>query len=83
MSSNKSVQKRIRTSNKANLYNKHYKSLMRTVIKKVMGATSTDEATPLVKTAISTIDKIAGKGVIHKNNAGNQKSRIMKYLNSL
>ena len=83
MSANKSIQKRIRSSKKANLYNKHYKSKMRTAIKKVMSAKSTDEAAPLAKIAISTIDKIAGKGIIHRNNAGNQKSRIMKFVNSL
>ncbi|MFQ6610038.1 MAG: 30S ribosomal protein S20 [Fidelibacterota bacterium] len=83
MSSNKSIQKRIRSSKKANLYNKHYKSMMRSAIKNVMSAKSAGEAAPLAKIAISTIDKIAGKGIIHKNNAGNQKSRIMKYVNSL
>lgn len=57
--------------------------MMRSAIKNVMSAKSAGEAAPLAKIAISTIDKIAGKGIIHKNNAGNQKSRIMKYVNSL
>ena len=29
------------------------------------------------------IDKVASKGVIHKNKAANQKSRISRHLNSL
>lgn len=31
--------------------------------------------------AISALDKAAGKGVIHKNNAARRKSRLMKALN--
>ena len=57
--------------------------MMRTAIKKVINAKSTEEATPLLKDAVSTIDKIASKGIIHKNNAGNQKSRLMKHVNGL
>ena len=33
--------------------------------------------------AFKIIDKVASKGVIHKNKAANQKSRISKHINSL
>lgn len=33
--------------------------------------------------AISELDKAAGKGVIHKNNAARRKSRLMKHLAEL
>ncbi|MDW8396456.1 MAG: 30S ribosomal protein S20, partial [Anaerolineae bacterium] len=33
------------------------------------------------KQAISYLDRAAGKGVIHKNNAARRKSRLMKMLN--
>ena len=35
------------------------------------------------KDAFKIIDKVASKGVIHKNKAANQKSRISRHLNSL
>jgi small subunit ribosomal protein S20 len=33
-------------------------------------------------TALSTLDKAATKGVIHRNNAARRKSRLMKKLNA-
>ena len=29
------------------------------------------------------LDKLAAKGIIHKNNAANKKSKITRYVNSL
>jgi small subunit ribosomal protein S20 len=34
-------------------------------------------------TAISTLDKAAGKGIIHPNNAARRKARLVKKLNAL
>ncbi len=42
---------------------------------------STPEAIDAVKHAISTLDRVASKGVIHKNNAARRKSRLMAKLN--
>ena len=83
MSSTKSVQKRIRQSKKANLRNRHFKSMMKTAVKRAMDVKDKDEANILVNNAISTIDKISGKGIIHKNNAAHQKSKLMRHLNNL
>ncbi len=83
MSQNKSVQKRIRQAEKSRLRNKHYKSLMKTSIKKVRAALTSAEATPLFKKAVSVIDKVAGKGIIHKNNASNKKSKLSAYVTNL
>jgi small subunit ribosomal protein S20 len=33
--------------------------------------------------AISTLDKVANRGVIHPNNAARRKSRLMKKYNAL
>lgn len=43
------------------------------------GAPESQEA---VLKALSTLDKAANKGVIHKNNAARRKSRLMKQLAS-
>jgi small subunit ribosomal protein S20 len=83
MSSNPSVQKRIRQADKANERNKHNKSKMRTAINKVLKSTSKEESSVLLKDAISIIDKVVTKGVVHKNNAANQKARITNHVNNL
>ena len=74
--------KRIRQSNRDNLRNRHYKSTMKTAIKKVMQSNK-DDAPQLLKKAVSTIDRVSGKGIIHKNRASNQKSKLTKYVNNL
>jgi small subunit ribosomal protein S20 len=83
MSKSKSVQKRIRQSEKARLRNKHYKSLMKTELKKVRTAKTKEEAEPLFRKAVSVIDSVAGKGIIHKNKASNKKSKLAKYIAKL
>ena len=83
MSAKGSELKRVRQSRKANLYNNHYKSMMKTSIKKVLDSTTKEDANSLKDEAFKIIDKVASKGVIHKNRAANQKSRISKYVNTL
>ena len=83
MSAKGSELKRVRQSRKANEYNNHYKSMMKTSVKKVLASTKKDDAQALKNDAFKVIDKIVSKGVIHKNKAANQKSRITKYVNTL
>ncbi len=77
-----SVLKRVRQSVKANIRNKHYKTMMKTAIKKVESSNKKD-ASENLKNAISVIDKVASKRVIHKNKANNKKSQLAKHVNSL
>ena len=83
MSAKGTVLKRVRQSRKANSQNKHYKSMMKTSIKKVLNSSTKEEAAALKDEAFKVIDKVASKGVIHKNKAANQKSRISRHLNTL
>jgi len=83
MSAKGTVLKRVRQSRKANERNKNYKSAMKTAIKKVLNETDKNNASKLADKAFSTIDKVASKGVIHKNKAANQKSRVSKYLKNI
>ncbi len=76
----KTIAKRIRQADKARVRNKHYSSMMKTAIRKAMAADNADNATTLGRSAISLIDKVAGHGMIHKNKAANQKSRISKHM---
>ena len=83
MSAKGSELKRVRQSRKANSYNNHYKSMMKTSMKKVLSSTSKEDASSLKDEAFKIIDKIASKGVIHKNKAANQKSRVSRHINKL
>ena len=74
--------KRVRQSLRNNLRNRHYKSMMKTSIKKVMEADKKD-ASALLDQAISPIDRVCGKGIIHQNRASHHKSKLTKYVNSL
>ena len=82
MSAKGSELKRVRQSNKNRKRNKHYKSLLSTTIKKVKSLDKKDAQAEL-KNAIKTIDKIAAKGIVHKKNASNKKSKLTKYINQL
>jgi small subunit ribosomal protein S20 len=45
-------------------------------------ASEPTEATAVVASAISSLDRAATKGIIHKNNAARRKSRLAKRLNA-
>jgi len=77
-----STLKRVRQSNKRNIRNKHYKSMLSTSVKKYLNEENKDQSEVLLKDAISTIDKVVQKGVIHKNRGSQQKSKLMGHFNS-
>ncbi|HMO56706.1 MAG TPA: 30S ribosomal protein S20 [Roseiflexaceae bacterium] len=82
MANTKSAQKRIRANERRHLRNKSYRSRVKTLIKKAeqtIFAGKPDAAA--VRDAMSTLDKAAVKGIIHKNNAARRKSRLAKKLN--
>jgi small subunit ribosomal protein S20 len=64
-----------RASEKRRKRNLSAKSKLKTLVKKA-GAEDADAAT--VKTASSALDKAAARGIIHKNKAARQKSRMAK-----
>jgi small subunit ribosomal protein S20 len=75
----KSQIKRNRQTVKRQARNKAVRSELRTRTKRAInaidgGAEDADEA---LRLAIKRIDKAAAKGVIHKNQAANRKSRLM------
>ena len=83
MSAKGTVLKRVRQSKKANARNRHYKSMMKTAIKEVLEVADKGKVEDKLNKAISAIDKVRGKGIVHKNTASRQKSRITTYINSL
>ena len=78
-----STKKRIRQSKKRNLRNRQYKSQLKTAIRRVDEAQNKEEALKLFTEAVSVIDTVAQKGIIHKNTAANKKSRLSKRVNAL
>jgi len=80
MANIKSQKKRILTNAKRQERNKAVRSQLKTRIKNAdkaatEGAEDTDEA---VRRAVKALDMAAAKGIIHKNQAANRKSKLMK-----
>ena len=83
---NLSAMKRARQAVKGNLRNKSVKSAVKTVVKKIETAVtsnSREEAGNALHQAIKAIDKAASKGVMHKNTASRNISRLTKKVNAL
>jgi small subunit ribosomal protein S20 len=83
---NRSAIKRAKTSKKRQMRNVAVKSQVRTAIKKYelsLAEGDSTRAAGLLEEAISTIDKAAQKGVIHRNEADRRKSRLARKLNAL
>jgi small subunit ribosomal protein S20 len=80
----RTVLKRLRSSERKAEYRGRVRSSTRTYLKKaqnLVAAGKVEAATEAVQAAISSLDKAAEKGVIHKNNAARHKSRLMTALN--
>lgn len=83
MAQHKSAEKRTRQYAKRHIRNKAVLSRMKTLIKNVRSATEKDKAAAVLKVAVKALDKLASKGVIHKNKAANQKSSLTKFVSTL
>lgn len=82
----KSAIKRVKTNDKRRAQNIAFKSALRTAIKKVETAVvagDAENANAAFAEATKKIDKAATKGLIHKNAASRQKSRLAKIVNGL
>jgi small subunit ribosomal protein S20 len=81
-----SGRKRARQDVKLNAANTALRSQFRTAVKNVQKAVlggDKAKATELYKSAQSTIDSIADKGIFHKNKAARHKSRLSAKLKAL
>ena len=80
------AKKRARQAEDHRKHNTGLRSMLRTHIKKVLKAVEKkdkDAAQAAFKEAVSVIDKVANKGIIHKNNAARQKSRLNSRLRAI
>ena len=86
MANIKSAKKRILVNQTKAARNKAIRSKVKTSIKKVEAAVAAGDkaaAQAALLAATKEIDKAAGKGVYHKNNAARKVSRIAKAVNGI
>lgn len=77
-----SAVRRIRRSEKSRQRNRHYRSAMKTSIKQMLACENKEDAEKQFTRTQSLLDKLASKGIIHKNKAANQKARLALFVNS-
>ena len=83
MPQHKSAVKRVRQSEQRRLRNREKRSMMKTVIKKVRTASDKESAKTELQNALSVLDSMAIKGIIHKNKAANIKSKLTKQVSAM
>ena len=83
MANSEQALKRIRQNEKTRARQKGQATSVRTAMAKVKVAVeeSTDNKVELLQDATKAIDKAASKGLIHKNKAAREKSRLTKLVN--
>ena len=83
---NLSAEKRARQSVKRNLRNRSVESGVKTVLKKVETALNTgnrEDAGKALLQAVKALNKAASKGVVHRNTASRNISRLTKKVNAV
>ena len=86
MANTKQALKRAKKSIKQRSANVSLRTTLRTAIKKVQKAIAAADhpaAEATLRAETSTLDRIAGKGIIHKNKAARHKSRLAHQVKAL
>jgi small subunit ribosomal protein S20 len=86
LANSKSAAKRARVSERQRQRNRVFRSAARTYVRRaerLIADGDAESAALAVGNAMSTLDRAAIKGIIHKNNAARHKSRLMAKFNQL
>ena len=86
MANTPQAKKRARQNDKARKHNASLRSMVRTYIKKIVAAIEAGDAEAAKAAygaAVPVIDRIADKGIIHKNKAARHKSRLNAQIKAL
>jgi small subunit ribosomal protein S20 len=86
MANSAQAKKRARQAEKRRTHNASLRSLVRTNIKKVNAAIGSGDAATAktaYDSAVPVIDRMADKGIIHKNKAARHKSRLNAQVKAL
>ena len=86
MANHKDAIKRNKQNQKARMRNRHNRSLMRNRIKALREAVKSGDqaaAAEQLKLTVSTIQRVAQKGVIHRRQAARRVSRLAQAVNGI
>jgi len=83
MANHKSALKRIRSNRVKQLRNKYQHKTTRNAVRDLRVTTDKKEAEVLLPKVVAMLDKLAKNNIIHKNKAGNVKSKLAKFVASL
>ncbi len=86
MANHKDAVKRNRQNQKRRAQNRHYRTRMRSQVKKVRTAIESGDATGAaaeLKTTVGLIHRLASKGILHRRQAGRKISRLQQAVNQL
>ena len=86
MANSAQAKKRARQNEKRRQHNAGLRSMVRTYIKKVDAALESGDAAlaqEAYNTSVPVIDRMADKGIIHKNKAARNKSRLNAQVKAL
>ncbi len=86
MANSPQARKRARQNEKRRRHNASFRSMVRTYIKKVRTAIDDKDpkaATEAYQAAVPIIDRMAEKGIIHRNKAARHKSRLNSAVKAL
>ena len=86
MANSAQARKRARQNVKARNHNASLRSMVRTYLKRTIAAIAAGDyavATEAYKKAVPVIDRMADKGIIHKNKAARHKSRLNAQVKAL
>ena len=83
MANHKATKKDVRQATKRRERNKYYGKTTRNAIRDLKALKTCKEATEQLPDVASMIDKLAKRGIIHKNKAANLKSKLTRKVNAL
>ncbi|HVS97127.1 MAG TPA: 30S ribosomal protein S20 [Puia sp.] len=83
MANHKATKKDVRQANKRRDRNRYYGKTTRNAIRDLRANKEAKAAGEQMPDVASMIDKLAKKGVIHKNKAANLKSKLARKVNTL
>lgn len=86
MANSPQAKKRARQNDKARLHNASLRSMVRTYLKKVVVAIEAGDveaAKTAYNQAVPVLDRVADKGIVHKNKAARHKSRLNAQIKAM
>jgi small subunit ribosomal protein S20 len=83
MANHSATKKDVRQATKRRERNKYYGKTTRNAVRDLRAIKDKKEAQEKMPTTVAMIDKLAKRGIIHKNTAANLKGKLAKKINKL